>query len=341
MLGFVLAFRRGQMSKVLVLGSNSFSGSHFINHCLSQGDEVVGISRSDEINEVFLPYKNHSNYKNFTFYQYNLNHQTQGIVDFIKTFKPDYIVNFIALCMVAESFENPSHWYHANFLSHVELLEHLKDETSIQKYVQISTPEIYGNTEGLVQENTHYQPSTPYAVSKASIDMHLKVLLNTYGFPVVWTRAANVYGACQQLYRIIPKTILYFLTNQNLTLHGGGTSIRSFIHIQDVAQATYLIMKQSKIGSLYHLSTQEQISIKDLVVKIADLLNISFDKYVNFGEERKGKDKAYLLDSSQFTNEFCTDFNTSLEQGLDDCICWVKNNLETLLKQNLNYIHKE
>ena len=329
------------MHKILVLGSNSFSGSHFINDCLTQGDEVIGISRSAEIHQVFLPYKNNSNSPNFKFYQYNLNSQIQEVVELIQNFQPNYIVNFMAQGMVAESFENPAHWYHANFLSHVNLLEHLKHFDFIEKYVHISTPEVYGNTEGLITENTIYNPSTPYAVSKASIDMHLKVLLDAYHFPVVWTRAANIYGAGQQLYRIIPRTILYFLTHQKLTLHGGGSSIRSFIHIQDVAQATYLITKKSKIGSIYHLSTQDQISIKDLVIQIADLLNISFEKYVDIGEERQGKDKAYLLDSSQFINEFHTDFHTQLEKGLEDCIHWVKSNLETLLKQNLSYIHQE
>ena len=198
----------------------------------------------------FFVTKKNKNLNNFKFYQYNLNHQIKEIINLIIQEKPQYIVNFIAQGMVSESFENPNHWYHTNLMSHVDLLQSLKNNDYIQKYVHISTPEVYGHTQDLIKENTNYQPSTPYAVSKASIDMHLKVLLDTYHFPVVWTRAANIYGSCQQLYRIIPRTILYFLTNKTLNLHGGGISTRSFIHIQDVVEATYLIMKNSQIGNI-------------------------------------------------------------------------------------------
>ena len=91
----------------------------------------------------------------------------------------------------------------------------------------------------------------------------------------------------------------------------------------------------------YHLSTKDQISIKDLVIKIANVLNISFDEFVNITEERAGKDNAYLLDSTKFIEEFGKEFEISIENGLEETIEWVKNHLDILLQQNLEYIHKE
>src|SRR3989338_4008923 len=105
----------------------------------------------------------------------------------------------------------------------------------------------------------HYNPSTPYAVSRAAGDMWLKALYKSYQFPVVFTRAANVYGCGQQLYRIIPRAILYARLEKKLHLHGGGYSMRSFIHIYDVADATYRIALSGELGHTYHISTCTEI----------------------------------------------------------------------------------
>ena len=97
-------------------------------------------------------------------------------------------------------------------------------------------------------------------VSRAAADMSLKTFSETYNFPVVTTRAANVYGPGQQLYRIIPRTILFILLGRKLQLHGGGTSTRSFIHIGDVSDATWRIMEGAKWRYLPHLDKLRDIN---------------------------------------------------------------------------------
>ena len=90
----------------------------------------------------------------------------------------------------------------------------------MKKYIHVSTPEVYGSTDsGWINEEKQFSPTTPYAVSRAACDMHLKSFYKAYNFPVVFTRAANVYGAGQQLYRIIPRTILSCLTGKKFFLH--------------------------------------------------------------------------------------------------------------------------
>ena len=230
---------------IIVIGSNSFSGSHFVQSALEKGYKVIGISRSREYPDVFLPYRWQKSAPDaFEFRQYDLNTDLEQIMNLVHGTKPDYVVNFSSQSMVAQSWENPAHWFRTNTLSTIMLHDRLRQCSFLKKYIHISTPEIYGSCEGLVKENTDYHPSTPYAVSRAAADMSLTTYFKTYDFPVVFTRAANVYGPGQQLYRIIPRAILFFLTGQILELHGGGTSVRSFIHIADVVKGTLMAMEK-------------------------------------------------------------------------------------------------
>ena len=158
--------------KIVVIGSNSFSGANFVDFILQQGIKVIGISRSPEPNQVFLPYKKRQN-PAFTCYQLDLNHDLEHIMEVIHIFQPDYAINFAALAMVAESWQCLEHWFQTNVVATVKLHDQLRKCDFLKKYVHISTPEVYGSCKGLVQENTSYNPSTPYAVSRAAADMSL------------------------------------------------------------------------------------------------------------------------------------------------------------------------
>lgn len=325
--------------KIVVIGSNSFSGSHFVDFVLSRGIETIGMSRSKEPPPVFLPYMQKENIK-FNFYQLDLNHDLDQIMGIINDYKPDYVINFAAQSMVAESWQQPEHWFLTNVVANVKLHDQLRKCDFLKKYVHISTPEVYGNSEGLIQENTSYNPSTPYAVSRAAADMNLMSFYKAYDFPVVFTRAANVYGPGQQLYRIVPRTILFFLIGRKLQLHGGGQSVRSFIHIQDVADGTLRVARDAKPGEIFHFSTDRNISIRAIVELIASRMGVSFEDNVEVVGERLGKDTAYLLDSTKAKETLGWKDEISLEDGIDETIVWVRDNLDVLKKQPLDYIHK-
>ena len=327
------------MEKIIVIGSNSFSGAHFVDFTLEQSAEVIGISRSQEPHPVFLPHKKRKNAV-FRFFQLDLNRDLPNIMEVVEEFKPDYIVNFAAQSMVAESWQNPEHWFQTNVVATIRLHDHLRKSDYLKKYVHVSTPEVYGTCEGLVKENTSYNPSTPYAVSRAAADMSLMAFQKAYNFPVAFTRAANVYGPGQQLYRIIPRTILFFLIGRKLQLHGGGAAVRSFIHIRDVADGTLRVAKQAPPGEIYHFSTSRNISIRALVELIAKQLSVDFNKYVEVVGERLGKDAAYLLDSTKAREKLGWKDQISLEQGIEETIVWVRDNLDVLKKLPFDYIHK-
>ena len=328
--------------KALVIGSNSFSGSWFVNLLLNEKYYVYGVSRSSELSGIFLRYKSNKKNKNFKFFKKNLNKtdDIKFIIRLIKTQKIKYVINFAAQGMVAESWVNPVDWYKTNTLSMVNLIHQLK-ETKIKKYLHISTPEVYGNISKNKKESFIFNPTTPYAISRASTDTYLKKLHEYYNFPVLFTRAANVFGPHQQLYRIIPKTIFSLLSNIKIPLHGGGMSVRSFIHIDDATKAYYKILSKGKLGNCYHVSTDRFIKIKDLVKLISILLNKKFKQNIIISKDRKGKDQSYYLNTAKIKNELNWKHETKLENGIYDTIDWITNNFGKIKLKHINYNHKK
>jgi dTDP-glucose 4,6-dehydratase len=326
--------------RFLVIGSNSFSGASFCRHLLDAGHETVGTSRSAEPDAVFLPYRWTAATTPFRFVQADLNHDLDTLDSLLRDYRPTHVVNFAAQSMVAESWANPDHWFQTNLVSTVRLHDRLRRLDSLERYVHISTPEVYGSTEGLVSEDTPFNPSTPYAVSRAAADFSLRTYHQAYGFPVVTTRAANVYGPGQQLYRIIPKTFLSIRAGQKLQLHGGGVSERAFIHIDDVSAATLKIALNGRDGADYHVSTDRIIRIRDLVQLICDRLGVAFEDAVEVAEERPGKDAAYRLDSRKLQSELGWSSQIGLEEGLSDVGAWIDRNIEVLSRMPQTYQHK-
>lgn len=331
---------RPSMQKLLVIGSNSFSGASFVDFALSQNVDVTGMSRSSEPVDAFLPYK-WGQQGSFHFLQLDLNRNLPEIVAWIQKERPEYIVNFAAQSMVAQSWDRPQDWFMTNTVSTVALHNALKGCDFLKRYVHVSTPEVYGSCPGNVKEDFPFNPSTPYAVSRAATDMSLRSFHAAYQFPVVTTRAANVYGPGQQLYRIIPRTILFILLGRKIQLHGGGASTRNFIHMKDVSDATWSLMLNGNNGDTYHISTPEVISIRELVERICQKLDVSFENHVEVVGERLGKDSSYHLDSTKLRSELGWHHHISLDQGLDESIRWARQHFDVLKSQNYDYVHKQ
>ncbi len=325
---------------VLVIGSNSFAGSNFINFLLNKNCRVLGISRSNEYKELFLRYKTSKRIKNFKFYKMDLNKDLKKILILIKTKKPKYIVNFSAQGMVAESWIRPLDWYETNLISQTNLVENLKHLKFLKKFIQFSTPEVYGNTKSFQKENFNFNPTTPYANSRASIDFHLRNLFKAYKFPVIFTRTANIYGPGQQIYRIVPKTILSAMLKKKLPLHGNGQSFRSFIYIDDVSKALFKILFSGKIGETYHISTNNLVSIKKLVLIIFKKLGVDQKLFYNV-KDRIGKDMSYKLSSNKLRKKFGWKPLVSLDDGLNETYNWIFKNINFLKKIKKNYKHKK
>ncbi|MEW6368792.1 MAG: GDP-mannose 4,6-dehydratase [Acidobacteriota bacterium] len=326
--------------RILVIGSNSFSGASFTGYLLRKGIRVVGVSRSEEPHRAMLPYRWHGHDDLFRFHRLDLNHDLDRLSDLIHTERFTCVVNFAAQSMVAESWENPGHWFKTNVVSTVLLHERLRQMDFLDRYVHITTPEVYGSTSVPVKEDAPFRPTTPYAVSRAAADMSLRTYIEAYRFPAVMTRASNVYGPGQQLYRIIPRTILFILLGKKLQLHGGGLSRRSFIYVEDVSDAILRIAEEGRNGETYHIATQETITIRELVERLCARLGVSLDECVEITPERRCQDAACLLDSSKLRESLGWQEQVGLDEGLDRCIRWVRESFEDLRDLPHDYIHK-
>ena len=332
---------RRSVTKLIVLGSNSFSGQDFIDLVLSQTDyAVIGLSRSGEPPAAFLRYAQNPNRARFRFQQLDLRLGVDDAIAFMDAEKPDYIVNFAAQSEVAPSWDHPERWFDTNTVALARLVNHLRQRDYLQRFVQISSLEAYGDCVGTVREDTPDNPSTPYAASKAAADMLLCVYRKQFGFPVLMVRATNVYGARQQLFKIIPRTEIYIKQGRKIELHGGGRAVKSYIHIRDVSRGELAILQQGRVGERYHLSPASGTAVRDIVATIAARLGRSLSEISADVAERPGQDAAYIIDSTKAQTEFGWQPEQRLQDGLGEVIDWADEHWPLIEEMPLHFEYK-
>jgi len=304
-------------NKWAVIGASSFSGKAFCNLLSSMGEDFTPMSRKDG---------------------FDLNDPKTAQARMIAS-APDYVVNFAALNVVADSWKYYDDYYQTNVVGCSRLAAVCARLPSLKKFVQVSTPEVYGSTGIPLVESTDYHPSTPYAVSRAAFDMHLMAMHKATGFPVCFTRSVNVYGEGQQPYRIIPKTVLKILRGEKLKLDGGGVSRRAFIHIEDMARAIYTVALAGKAGDVYHAAYPALLPISELVEDICLSMGASYHEVVEEVEERRGKDMAYTLNDSKLRALGWGNRN-HFEESLLKVVRWYVEHQSDYKNHSLEYEHK-
>ncbi len=329
------------MRKIVVIGSNAFSGQDFVDLLLDEPDNsVIGISRSSERPAPFLRYRLRQDLSRFRFQSFDMNKHMDGLIEFLDAEKPEWIVNFAAQSEVGPSWDYPEQWFETNAVALARFVNAMRRRDYLKRYVHISSPEAYGNCVGVVTEATPDNPSTPYAASKAAADMLLEVYRRQYGFPVVTIRATNVYGARQQLHKIILRAAIYIKLGRIIELHGGGHAVKSFIHIRDVSRGEFAAMLHGKIGERYHLSPNGGVAVRHVVGLVAQALGKRFADVTKMVDDRPGQDSAYVINSTKARDALGWQPEISLEGGIADCIDWVQENWDFVRSQPLEYLHK-
>jgi len=329
-----------RMSKFAVIGSNSFSGSDFVDLLLQEPElEVIGISRSPEKSPLYLPYKRRGRGR-FRFAQFDLVADLEPLLEFLDRERPSHIINFAALLEPAESWNRPEQWFYTNTLAAVRLADHLKDQGYLKHYVQISTPEIYGSCARPAGENSRPNPSTPYAASKAGADLFLEALAKHHGFPVSFVRSTNVFGPHQQLYRIIPRAIIHLKLGKPIELHGGGRAVRSFIHIRDVSRGEREVLRKGLPGAVYHFNSDEPMTVREVVRLVCRIMGADFDAAVADIGDRRGQDAAYLIDSTWTRGELGWAPQVTLEAGIREVLAWIEAHWDAIQREPMVYEHK-
>jgi len=327
--------------KVLVLGSNSFAGSVFTKTLLEKGVEVLGMNRSPELPRVYQAYFGSNLKDRFVFMQGGSNFNVDYVVEVCEAQDIKTVVNFSAQSMVAESWDEPWDWYQTNCVWLSQLVGAFVNWGKLKKFIHFTTPEVYGSTDSWIKENQIFMPSTPYAISRAAGDLHLLAEFKRSGFPVVFTRASNIFGPHQRRNRIIPKALISAAMEYRIELHGGGRSERSFIYMEDVARALLLLLVNSENGRTYHISSGVTHTVREVVERCYQVMDKSPDKYLLNTFERPGKDHSYKLDSTRIKEEIGWGEEVGFEDGLLRTKIWVVENLKLLLAENAEYKHAQ
>ncbi len=331
----------GVAERVVVIGSNSFSGADFIDLLLDERNyEVHGISRSPEKGPVFLPYLRHGRGAPFAFHRFDLNEDMAAIHGLIDSLAPAYVVNFAAQSEVGPSWNTPWEWFQTNAVALTRLIHFLNGKAYLRRYVHISSPEVYGTCVGTVKEEHPMNPSTPYAASKAAGDFSIFTYGKNHAFPYVMIRSTNVYGPHQQLFKIIPRAFINLKLGRTIELHGGGRAVKSYIHIRDISRGELAAMEQGRPGEMYHLSPDAGVSVRDLVARICAAAGVDFAAATRDVAERLGQDAAYVIDSSKARGEFGWQPLIGLDDGLAQVRDWIDRYWEDILALPHVYEHR-
>ena len=328
------------MSTYVILGGNGVFGVHTAIYLLQRPDvkKVICVGRNSQKSPAYSldVGKGDSRY---AYHQIHLTFEEDRLFELFDSEKPEVIINFAALAHGA-SWDKSWRFYETNVTALAKMVEGLLSRDYLQRWIQIGSSELYGAVDGPAAEDAPLRPSSPYGISKMAGDLHLETMFAVRKFPMNIIRPSNSYGPGQQLYRIIPQTILCARLGKKLSLHGGGLSERSFIHMNDVSDATYRIAMSAELGQTYHISTKRMVSIVDLVRKICEMIDVNYTDLVKETEERLGKDQSYMLNSEKLRMELEWKDRIDLEEGIATTIEWVDKNLDILKNLPDKYIHQ-
>ena len=308
--------------KVLVTGGLGFIGSNFILNILQNNPNYTVTNIDAELTGSNLA--NLEELNNSHNYRYVKGNITNKILMEKLIEQNDCIINFAAESFVDRSILDANQFLVSNIRGTYTILEILR--TQKKRLVQISTDEVFGSLkEGSADEKSRFNPSNPYAATKASAELLVNSYVNTYDLDCVITRCTNNYGPRQFFEKLIPKTIVLANHNKKIPIYGNGKNIRDWIYVDDHCEAIFKVLLDGEQGESYNISSNNEVDNLSIVKKILELLNKPFD-LIEFVTDRPGHDLRYSLNSSKIQNSLKWNTKTTFNDGLQKTIEWIINN---------------
>ena len=332
--------------RVLITGGAGFIGSCLIRKLLENTKSVIfnldKLSYSSDFSSINLCIKKFEiDPKRYHHFQVDLTN-IEEVKKVIHYSNPDLIFHLAAESHVDRSIDTPIPFIKNNIIGTLNLLEttnnHFQnlDESRKRNFrlINISTDEVFGSLDydGFFNENSQYDPRSPYSASKASSDHLVNAWFHTYGVPTITTNCSNNFGPWQFPEKLIPLTITKALSKQNIPIYGDGKNIRDWLFVEDHVDALLKVSYLGKVGHKYCIGGYKEITNLELVKSICENLDIlkpldySYKELINFVKDRPGHDFRYAIDSNKIEREISWEANTVFTKALEKTVFWYFNN---------------
>ncbi len=318
------------MKKIIVTGGLGFIGSNLIELLLKKNFYVINIDKGT-YSSNFYNTKDFIKSKKYKFIKLDIANKKIGKI--FKKFKPSGIFNLAAETHVDRSIDSPGNFIQSNIVGVYNLLECFKifSRKNKSKLIHISTDEVYGDVlKGRTDENHPYQPSSPYAASKAASDHLVSSYIRTYNLPAIVTNCSNNYGPKQHPEKLIPKLIYNIMNNRPLPIYGKGTNCREWIYVKDHCEALIKVFEKGKIGEFYNIGSNKNLNnlqvTKELLKNSKKIISLGKKVKINFVKDRPGHDVRYALNSNKIKKKLKWRPKTNFSKGIQLTINWYFEN---------------
>ena len=324
-------FQDRPKKSILITGGCGFIGSNFINYYFPKHkDEFDALINVDAMyycaaeTNVSKEIRDDAKYK---LIQSNICNYG-CMAHLLKTYNVTHIVHFAAQSHVQNSFEESIQFTSDNILGTHTLLEASRKYGRIERFIHVSTDEVYGESMNTVDEQHKTEhsilcPTNPYAATKAGAELIAQSYNHSYNMPIIITRGNNVFGPNQYPEKLIPRFIKLLKEGKKVTIQGEGKSVRAFLHVDDVVSAFETILERGKIGEIYNIGCDEDMeySVMDvskiLIKEIKGTEN--YDEWIEYVEDRPFNDQRYYI-SNEKIKDLGWEIKTEFKEGLKTII---------------------
>jgi len=314
---------------LLVTGCCGFIGSNFVNYYFKENSNVKIINLDamyycasvDNIDQHIRESDRYSLIKG-NLCSFDL------ISTILEIYQINSVIHFAAQSHVQNSFNDSMQYTHDNVVGTHTLLEACRKYGKIQRFIHISTDEVYG--ESMITENEEKKhegsvlcPTNPYAATKAAAELIAKSYYHSFKMPIIITRGNNVYGPNQYPEKLIPRFIQQLTEEKPVTIQGDGSNVRAFLHVNDVCSALKLILEKGHIGEIYNIGSDDhcEYTVKQIAHILIEKIHktTDYDKWITYIDDRPFNDKRYYI-SNQKVKDLGWTINTDFDIGLDNLI---------------------
>lgn len=314
------------VKNLLVAGGAGFIGSNFIHYMLDNTD--YNIFNLDKLTyagnlENLRDIEESSRY---TFIKADITDMS-NIEDALSDFDIDIIINFAAESHVDRSILNADDFIETNITGTYNLIKYA-EANNVDRYMQVSTDEVYGSLEPdepAFTEIHPLDPTSPYAASKASADLIVMSYIKTHQFPGIITRCSNNYGPYQFPEKFIPLVIYKAVKGEKIPLYGDGLNVRDWIHVKDHCRALAMVMENGREGEVYNIGAENEKPNIEVIETILDITGASGD-LIEYVRDRKAHDRRYAIDNTKIREELGFEPRMDFAAGIEDTVEWYRNN---------------